>query len=260
MTKALISAGALITLLSLVLAYVFHYNHFFEFLIAGLLLMLIPTAPVELRSHRKIILFGISFLAGGLAIEFFGQSLVHMWHYNYNSLIEHVLLYAWGYPASGFILVLSYLYAQKVIGKKIPTTVVRQNPVRIATVICIVSTILAVFFFSNFHSRLFIVLGLYSFMLASCALLSIISERRFDRSLIRDFLQNWRATLVATLLATYVFMLAQELPNIAAGQWAYSWQTGPVLDALYLGIPLATWLLWPFLTLCTVALHYTTRR
>jgi hypothetical protein len=97
-------------------------------------------------------------------------------------------------------------------------------------------------------------------MLASCALLSVISERRFNRSFIRDFFQNWRATLVAALLATYVFMLAQELPNIAAKQWAYTWQTGPVLDALYLGVPLTTWLLWPFLTLGTVALHYAIRR
>ncbi|TSC85653.1 MAG: hypothetical protein G01um10148_1039 [Parcubacteria group bacterium Gr01-1014_8] len=261
MTKVLVAAGGFITLLSLSLAYSFHYNHFFEFLLLGLLLLLIPTISAELRSRGKIILLYVVFLMGGLAVEFSGLRLAHAWHYNYDSLVEYILLFAWAYPAGGFIIVLSYLYGRKVFGaKETPATEVRQNPVRIAKVICIASTILTLYFFANLHSRFSIVLGSYSFLLVVCAMLSIISERRSHSSFVRDFLQNWRATLVAALSATYVFMLIQELPNIAAKQWAYTWQTSTILDSLFLGIPLATWLLWPFLVFGTVAVLYATRK
>src|SRR3990167_3571848 len=111
-------SGFLLLDLSILLAYKFHYKHFYEILVAGLFLIFYALdrryilTPNYVRMYTRFIKAGI---IGDLVL---GLSLTRLWHYNYNSFFDYLSLYLVVYPVAGIVMVQSFIYLKSKIIKR----------------------------------------------------------------------------------------------------------------------------------------------
>lgn len=257
MKATLVVAGLAIFLSSLYSAFVLHFNHFYELMLLGLVCILLPATPEDVKSPRFIVYLYANFALAGFFIDYIvGQQLTGLWSYTYTTAFEYVLLYLWIYPAGGYVMLQSYL-----IGVRLTKAGVgrRDIPLRVFHFFCVVLLAAAAISWLCRDSVSYMtwVGALFFFgTLLLCAVVACISESRGGRSYFRDLFAEPATILPVTLAATYANLLVHELPNVYARQWTYLTDPHALLGATMLGVPLAVWFLWPLLLIGPVSLYY----
>lgn len=82
--------GILLFLISLIMAFYYHYNHFYEFMLAGLFLILGYLTKDKLKKEIYYKVYPHYFVFGILGDLIFGINLAKLWHYNYDLIVEYI--------------------------------------------------------------------------------------------------------------------------------------------------------------------------
>lgn len=252
-----IFAGFGLLLLSFYLAFFLRFNHFYEFLLTGLFLILLPFTIKHLSSIKLFVLLYLSFVALGLFIDLLiGISLFKLWHYSYSNLFEYFLLYALIYPLGGFVLLESFLLGRTFAEEKtnytgdLKTKLVVLSVVLLALIILLIVT-KTFFAFSAWAAILTICIIVFGIVSTNAA-----SEFLSAKSYARELFSNPRNVISITLVATYFNAFLHEYPNLFANQWIYTAYINPFFDTHFLGIPLLIWLIWSTLLIGPASIYY----
>ncbi len=123
--KAFLAFGFTIVTWSCVAAVFWHYNHFYGYLLLGLLLILIPFVPPAAFTMRRTVRLYILYICAALVIDLLlGLTVTKIWYYSYTSALEYAILYVWIYPAGGFVLAIPYILGWKYFGVRSADVVV----------------------------------------------------------------------------------------------------------------------------------------
>lgn len=249
--------GSAISLVSLLLAFGWSFDHFYELLLLGLLLLLSPFVPSGAFTRRAVSKAYVLFFVAGVVVDLvLGIWIAGLWHYSYTHIAEYVLLYVWVYPAGGFVLVQSYLIALRYLPHTIAVHVAPQTRVILALLGIAASALSIALIPAAFRGDgIETVLFFMSAVAALCAFGSFVTELRGRPSYARDILERPLPVASAILFATMINLVVHEFPNLFAGQWVYTVHTDTVLDTAIIGIPLGIWILWPFLTMGSMTLY-----
>ncbi len=246
--------GIVLVSIASALAFVWHYHHFYELMLAGLLLIFGPFVPKGTFSKRRIVKLYLVFILAALTVDLLlGLAITKAWYYTYSGIFEYVILYAWTYPAGGFVMVQSYIIAYTLFTRDSS----HDHPIN-ARIFWAVLAFFAAATFTILLSKKYLAPSLWGVLFGASAVLTLCSatalrcEIRGKRSYLRDIISHPRAMFVGTFLATFANLLIHEYPNVYAREWVYR------SDILILGIPLFIWLAWPLLTIGSVSLFYKT--
>lgn len=249
--------GVALVLLSFIFAFVIQFYHFYEFLLAGLFLILLYlTPPVSFTKSTYIRLY-FAFVFFGLIVDIvIGLTITKLWHYSYEGLPEYILLYLLIYPLGGFVMLKSYLIGRHWLN-------VRNKQIRIPMWVFLTLSLVAIGMLvsvillkESTSSSVWAVLFGVSAVVALGSIVVLFSEFLNGKSYIHDLIENTVPTIGITLIATYANFLIHEYPNVYAEQWIYAVHTGTVLDYHLFGVPFIVWLVWPFLIIGPVSLYY----
>lgn len=251
------ASGLLIVLYSFYLGIVESFNHFYEFTLLGLLFMLLPRTFRAFPASLILKLY-----AAFVAIALFGDLVIvlgftHLWYYNYSSAWEYAVLYLFIYPAGGFVMLASYLIAQRYFTH----TIIERSSrnywplLSIGALLFFVIVLIELIFahaFGTFWSFVFTI----SIFVTTGLFVMAASEYVYKKSFIRDFISDPWCCFLAITTATYLNLLVHEYPNLYANEWVYVINTHSMLDTFFLGSPIAVWVSWPALTVASVSLYY----
>ncbi|MEK6885465.1 MAG: hypothetical protein AABX17_00705 [Nanoarchaeota archaeon] len=258
LTKYLMTLiGILVVSISLFLAIFLKYNHFYEFLLIGLILILYPlTAKLFSKKNYLILYFLLFFIGGLLGDLIFGVLLGKVWFYNYSSTIEYILVYFLIYPLGGLVMIQSFLFFIR--NKELKKDRMIDN--RILLFLSILSLILCLFFIAskiiyNTPYSGFWLVGLFWIFISIYP--NYLSEKKKGISYIRILLSNPKIIIVATIVSTYINAFLHEYPNLYANQWVYQNLIFP--EVVFLGIPIVVLIGWLALSLFPVSLYYLVR-
>jgi hypothetical protein len=258
----LVLPGIAITLGAATVAFLFEFKHFYEFLLLGMLIVLIPFFPKEVFSAKRLLkAWALFFLVGIVVDLLLGLLIMKGWYYNYSAFWEYALLYVWAYPAGGLVLVLSYLLSKKLFNIRIRED--QRFDIRIfwaCSALLGIASLALIFakdlFLFGARNYLFGTTVICFFIALSAPMAQLVGRN----SWVREAVLNPLPILLATCTSTLVNLLLHELPNVAARQWMYVVTTGTFLDSPLLGVPLMLWLWWPFLTVGAVTIYYRTAK
>ncbi len=241
-------------------AFVFEYKHFYDFLLVGLLCILLPFMQSGTFTVKRIAKMWVLFFLTGIVVDLLLVLLITKgWYYNYSALWEYVVLYIWVYPAGGLVLVASYLEVKKLFrGREVSPP---HIPIWILWALFLpfaVASIALIFLQDALPFGVWSYSCITAVFLAFTLLSGLIAEIIERDSYIHGLAANPIPVLFATAVTTYINTLVHEYPNVYAKQWVYVVDTGTFLDSLLLGIPVMLWLLWPFLTMGALTIFYRT--
>lgn len=246
--------GLFIVVFSLVLAFVFRYNHFYEFLLVGLFLIFYHSLPqAKISSNTYFKLYGAGIIAGFILDFVFGLKIGNVWYYNYSELWEYTLLYLLVYPLGGIVMLQTYLFFENWFHIKTPR--VRNVPINRWGIVSILLLAVAVILLL-FGQRILY----FGYLICTVIALSIIfymnylSERINKISYFRCLLLLPIDYLLITLLTTYFQAFIHEIPNVFARQWVY--QNMPFESLMIFDIPTGVLVGWILLTVGPVSLYY----
>lgn len=244
-----------IFLFSFILAFQYRFNHFYEFTLIGLFLILTYFLKTNLFSRKEAIVIYIIFIFIGLFVDLLSQ-FFKLWHYSYQDLWEYIPLYILIYPLGGIVMLQSYILLLKKIKrpkipKKIPITILWAF-----TVLCLSLFISVSLLFNKIDFSQWRLLFMITLILLGGSVVNLISELLHKKSYLRDLIELPVATLVITLIVTYVNAFIHEYPNVFDKQWIYMVQSSTLLDKVILGVPIIVWIGWIALSIGPLAFYY----
>ncbi len=261
-SRSSFTAGIGLLSASVILAFAFEFKHFYELLLLGQLLILLPLAKPQLSLRFLIILYA-SFTALGLFADFIlALNLTNLWRYHYTALWEYFLLYLLIYPVAGFVMLFSYWAARDRLNFKSLTSTSKKSQLLSLQVTGLLSFLAIISFFwlllfgdtlnqALVNTLFFIFVAIFGFFAVS-----FLTELRNSPSLVRHFLENPFKIGLAVFAVTYLNLILHEYPNLFAGQWQYFILTNTFLDNRLLSLPFIIWLAWPALLLAPLSTCY----
>lgn len=240
---------------SLVLAFYFRYNHFYEFTLIGLSLILFKLTKKSLFTKKQFLLTYTLFLIFGiildLACQYFG-----FWKYSYQNIWEYLSLYFVIYPLGGIVMLQSYMFVlekshlrlkeRNFNRKKIFLPILFLLPLMLA-----IGLFLPIGYFLKFG-----LLSISSVIFLSLFCADFITDRINENSYLRALRENLFSVGIVTLIATYANAFIHEFPNVFAKEWIYTIRTNTFLDIKILNILLLVWIGWILLSVGPVIIYY----
>ncbi|MBI3983890.1 hypothetical protein HY346_01175 [Candidatus Microgenomates bacterium] len=238
------------------LAIVFQYSHFYEFLLIGLALLL-TRVPNELQSWRSYSLLYLGFLAAGVVLDLaLGLLISGLWQYNYQSDLEYIWLYGLVYPLGGYVMLQSFLLG-KLLLKLQPSKPNRSLPwlAPVTALVALVTLAIGIFMIGTAATTAWRIGFVIMAALAGILITNWMAQTIGRRSFVAELLDHPLALLLTVAGAAYANFLVHELPNLVAHQWVYGVPDG-LPSTPILGIPLLLFSLWPLLVLAPVSSYY----
>ncbi|UCD04055.1 MAG: hypothetical protein JSW73_00180 [Candidatus Woesearchaeota archaeon] len=255
-----ICVGLFLLITSIYLAIRLKYNHFYEIMLVGLVLILYPVTKKYFDSKTILKLYFTFLILAGLLGDFvFGIIIGEVWYYNYSMVSEYILLYFLIYPVGGFVMIMSFLLFLGNSQLKNKRKVKFLNEILLTLSSSFI--FLVVIFAYLKHTSSFEYSGFFSFVficLFLCIVFNYIPERKGKPSYLRILLNNPKKFIFATLLATYINALIHEYPNVFAQQWVY--QNILFGDIKLIGIPVIVLVGWLVLTILPVSAYYAIKK
>ncbi|MBI2032753.1 MAG: hypothetical protein HYT09_03880 [Candidatus Levybacteria bacterium] len=249
-----LAIGIFLFSLSLILAFFYHFNHFYEFSLIGLFLIISHFLEEPLFGKKETLVTYVSFLGFGLFVDLLSQ-FFGLWYYSYQNLWEYLLLYFVIYPLGGVVMLQSYILAKQKFGilrpKKIPRLFFWLFS--LSTLIFLICVAIS---FSSIELPQWGLLFMVAFILFVGSIITNLSEFLYQRSYLRDFLEVPIKTFLVTLLVTYSNAFIHEIPNVFSRQWIYTVKTNSFLDIFLFGVPLIVWVGWIALSIGPVGFYY----
>lgn len=250
-----IFAGSALCIYAFYLAFVVRFNHFYEFLLIGLVLVLYPLVPTSRMPGRLYgFLYGIFFLGGLIADLLLGLTVANLWYYTYSTVFEYLTLYLLIYPLGGIVMVQTFLILEYMLVQKPGSAFSPRKPVKmfmffffgLVVFLVFAETVvdLAFFGFWLYFAVTFTVLFLVNYM----------SERLSGDSFVRRVAKNPGRYALVVFAAAYTQAFIHEFPNVFAEQWVYQGWPFPVG---VFSIPVVVFFLgWFALTVIPVSVYY----
>lgn len=255
MNKNILAIGIIFFLTSLYLSFFLRYNHFYEFMLTGMSLILFTLISKKSINNKKYLILYICFIFIGFLGDFIlGMVIADAWHYSYSHLIEYLFLYLLVYPLGGIVMVQSYLFLKEKLGKRIKK---RQFDLKLIIIPGIISLIISILiiilnFFINkilFGKLFFVFSTLFLFFY-----LSYKTEKYNKISIIGDLINKPLLFIFIIFVSTYVNAFIHEYPNTFVGQWVY---TGWYFNNFrILNIPITVLAGWILLLIIPLAIYY----
>ncbi len=246
--------GLAVFIFSLFLAFYLRYNHFYEFTVLGLFLVLHSLIPKKILSKQNyFVLYFLGFFGGLIADFLLGLSITKLWYYSYVSYLEYVSIYLLVYPVGGIVMIQSFLvFKEWFIKTKGKIRVNSGNLGRFSLFFFLLTVLTLAFrakimYFGFFFFSLLVLTVFFYF--------NYLSEKTKNKSYVRLVLQNPTQTIAVTLVVAYVQALIHEVPNVFAKQWIY--QNFPFNNAMVFGVPVLVFFLgWVALVVIPVSVYY----
>lgn len=255
MQRLLFLSGFILFLLSLVLAFYFRYNHFYEVTLVGLFLILFSQMKTKLFGPREFVFTYILYFFFGLLLDLFSQ-FFGFWKYSYISLLEYLSLFLIIYPLGGVVMLQSFFFVKEKTNFKFKNRNLSRKKIFLLPFIIYLVVLFIILLTS---AEPFLKLGLFimaSLIIIPLIICDIASDRFYKKSFFRDLMENLVPIAIIVFLATYINAFIHEVPNTFATQWIYTIETNSILDLPILGIPLIVWLGWLVLTIGPVIMYY----
>lgn len=231
-----IVGGALLTALSLVAAFQYSYNHFYEILLAGLFLFLRGVKKTVTADRDLFLQTYIGFVFLGIAGELIAGEIAGLWRYSYISPVEYGLLFLFVYPFGGLVVVQTFEILTEGVSQSDASRFFNPSVLFLLGLVLVAGSYLSYQSGTVFILQPLTVFGLAVFV---NALSEIRSGDSFQRRLDASTLEN--TTLL--IAVTAIHAVVHEYPNVYAGQWDYI--ASPIMEIDLFGIPhlvLAGWL------------------
>jgi hypothetical protein len=250
--------GFALVVASTLLARFAHFRHFYEFLLPGIFLVLRALLGARIPKQIYVHLYVIFIVAGLIGDLIMGIDITKLWHYNYSSIGDYIVLYAMSYPLAGIVMVQSYVLIKRRflkirdIKSKHPLVGIKQYWVLIACLAIVLALISGA---ATTHptpallSSFYLVASFIAFLL-----LSVISQAHGHMTVIEDLHHHPIKIVLGLLLAIYINAFIQEVPNTYAKEWVYT--NYPLSSIHIVGIPLIMLIGWPVLLFVPVAAYY----
>lgn len=249
-------SGFLLLDLSILLAYRFHYKHFYEILVAGLFLMFYALDRRYILTPNYVRMY-TRFIKAGIIVDLvLGLSLTRLWHYNYDSFFDYLSLYLVVYPVAGIVMVQSFIYLKsKIIRRERKTFLLTPKIYRIIALSF--TAIIILLLREIFQGKATpIIMGSFFLFVCMYAVLNLnfTATIRKKLNIPGEVHDHPVALLMILMAATYFNAFLHEIPNVTAQQWAY--QNYPWPDLQFLGIPAVAFIAWPILMLFPLGVYY----
>ena len=230
-------------------AFLYEFAHYYEPMLAGLILVLLPFTPRTLLDKETLLPLYVMFLLAGLIFDgLIVPNVVQLWSYGYTSHVEFVPLYAWIYPAGGFVMLQSFIVLDRIFDAPASASLPVTWPIGAAAIGSSVGTAVAIVF--SFHP--IVVFG--GFVLIGFFTREYVAQRRTGTSLLgKVYAAPVRVTSIILSVAV-VNALLHEAPNTVAGQWIY--HDIPFSTVALFGVPILVIFGWVFLVLAPVSWYY----
>lgn len=248
--------GILLTCLALVLAYGYHYKHFYELLVVGLFLILVWLVGEHIAITEYKDMYKKFFKAGLVGDLLLGVTLTGLWHYNFQHPWDYIPIYLVVYPFGGFVMVQCYVLTKRwlSVGSKVQNRS-RQFYARLTTALATISLVLL---------PMAIIVGDRTRLLWSAVFLSVAlyvlaawsaQIRANGGSGLFDVIFSYPLRmLVVIVLVSYFNAFLHEVPNTVAHEWTYA--NMPLMSTQIFGIPILALIGWPILTLYPATVYY----
>jgi len=254
--KLSIITGLILIILSYYQAIILKYNHFYEFLLVGLFIILYQLTPKKLINKKFYLILYIIFIFGGLITDLLlGLTISKLWYYTYSNIIEYIFLYILIYPIGGIIMIQSYLILKNKFKKNIKKKKFNIKVLKIIGYILLIInfflTSINLFYpFDNFGKIFFITITGFVFFY-----LNYKSEKYSNLSYIGDLINNPKLFLTITILVSYSNAFIHEFPNTYAKQWVYNnWL---FKNYYFLNMPSDVFFIgWIALTMIPISIYY----
>jgi len=250
MRLPILISGFIVFIISMFLAFFLKYNHFYEFMLVGLFLILFYLA----KSLNKKIYFKLYtiFIFLGLMVEFVIQFIAKLWYYSYSSYLEYTLLIFLAYPLGGIVMVQTFVFFRDIFIKKHDKKKINIQILKILGLIFLIITLLTVVFELRYG---LLYSGFVSFFTATLAAFFYINYKSKQTSYLKCLIEKPASYIFITLLASYVNAIIHEFPNTFARQWAY--QNFPLNHIMILNIPVVVFFIgWIGLTIIPVSVYF----
>lgn len=245
--------GLVLIFISLYLAFVQSYNHFYEPMLLGLFLILYPATKDKFNRNIYLKLYLCFFLMALFADLLIGVALAELWHYTYSFIFEYILLYLWVYPLGGLVMVQSFLlFYQTTSNSRRRINLFRLKfGIWLSGIMMLVLFLFKPLFQLNYFSPL---LGFFMCLCLFC-IINFFAEKTRQISLLRLLMDKPKQIVVAILSGTYLNAFLHEYPNLFARQWIYS-SNWPFEGVTVLGTPISILIAWVFLMIGPVSAYF----
>jgi hypothetical protein len=215
--------GTLLCTLSIYQAFILNYNHFYEFLLIGIYLILkIFVSEKNINKSIYIKLYIIGLILGIIGDLILGIYISELWYYTYSQIWEYILLYLLIYPFGGIVLIQSYFILKQRTKFKNNKVNLKLKTIKILNAIFIIITLIL--------SIIIYLLDIRYIQLIHFGILSLVffftftyySEKKIKKSFLRDILENPKQVIVISSIVTYLNAIIHEYPNTIAKQWIYT--------------------------------------
>ena len=255
--KLLISFfGFTVFLFSLFLALA-KYNHFYEFTLIGLFLILYYFTLKLLNKKIYLALYFLFFAGGLIADLLLGILITELWYYNYQRYFEYIPLYFLIYPLGGIVMVQTFvLFKSSLQTKQLEQEAGKINAqiFKVLFFVTLVSSLLIVFFDLIYGLKYFGFI-LYFLLTLSAVFYFNYKSEKLDKSYLHYLLREPKLYIFATLLTAYLNAFVHEFPNTFAKQWTY--QNFPFNDVLFFDIPVTVFFVgWIALAIIPISVYY----
>lgn len=244
----LIIVGSIVTVVSICLAVVMKFKSFYEVLLLGIIIFLFGFKSTRRISPRSYSYIYISFFVLGLLVDLIlGIGVFELWYYNYTSIIQYLLLYAWVYPAGGLTVVLLFILILDLLGFRLDKKKNNKfdfNDELLMVVVGIAGMAITVLY-GLLDSINYLGLALFGLtQLGLFLILNVYAEKKKGFSLFYLLRVDKVRSIMAALVTVLVMVAIHEVPNTVAQQWVY---TNIPLWPSILNVPLVVWVGWSVL-------------
>ncbi len=252
--KIILFTGVSIFLFSLYLAFHRFYNHFYEFTLTGLFLILLSFDFFKTITLKEYSLMYRIFFVGGLIGDLFlGQIITKLWFYTYSNYLEYLSLYLLIYPLGGIIMVQTYIFLKELLFKIKSNSKTNYRYLK------------GLFYISFFLFLIILIfrkdIPYFGFCLFSFSSLVAFfwfnykAQKLYNLSYLGELFNKPLSVVFITFLTAYLQGLVHESPNVFARQWVY--QNFPLGNMTFLGInPTVFFIGWIILTVVPVSGYY----
>ncbi|MCH7567887.1 MAG: hypothetical protein IIA87_00530 [Nanoarchaeota archaeon] len=243
MKKAVIQIvlGFIVFFVANIMAFIYHYNKFYLFLLLGIFLMLKGTFRIinkkELINFRYFLnIYLAFFILGIIADLILGIWVTKLWSYPSYTLINYIILYLFIYPLGGLTMVYSFALLESIfIEKPRARRWAHQRSLSITKVIFITGLIGLIISltlnipFKGFFIYFFVVWGGYG--LVNQLILRVKEDNLLERFVTKSLKYG-----ILILVVAYTQGIIHEFPNIFAKEWQY--MNFPFQSITFLEIPI----------------------
>ncbi len=252
MKKINLYIGSILFIISLVLAFYYHYNHFYELMLIGLFLIFgyLTRNVINKKIYYKTYIYFLLFAVIGDII--FGINVSRLWYYNYNNIMEYLLLIAIIYPFGGWVLIQTFFILESTFVKNIKLEKIDSYLIKKFVMFLLFLSVITFIFRKDVLYGDFIFYSIASIGLYLYLEYKIIKTNK--KSFMNSFIKNPKSYLLILILGSFSQAIIQEFPNTFAKQWVY--QNIPLINILILRVPILVFLGWVYLTLFSISVYY----